>query len=52
MFFYVYLCKNKQVMYFKFEPSFVILSVMQRIRLWLENHNDFEFEIKYFFFFK
>lgn len=25
MFFYVYLCKNKQVMCFKFEPLFVIL---------------------------
>lgn len=30
-FFYVYLCKNKQVMYFKFDPLFCF-EVMQRIQ--------------------
>lgn len=30
--FYVYLCKNKQVMYFKFEPLFCNFEVMQRIQ--------------------
>lgn len=32
MFFYVYLCKNKQVMYFKFERLFCNFDVMQTIQ--------------------